>query len=114
MGRYYSGDIDGKFMFATQSSYAADRFGSEGYTNYVQYYFDESHLETINEELEELQEAHDKVAKFFENRDSWTDKKRDEAGLTKQDMSDYADYVLGKKIKDCIIENGSCSFDAEL
>ena len=47
MGRYYSGDIDGKFMFATQSSYAADRFGSEGYTNYVQYYFDEQHLEIL-------------------------------------------------------------------
>ena len=114
MGRYYSGDIEGKFMFAVQSSYAADRFGSEGYTNDIQYYFDESHLETINEELEELQEAYDKVAKFFENRDSWNDKERDEAGLTTQDMSDYADYVLGKKIKDCIIEQGSCSFEAEI
>ncbi len=27
MGRYYSGDIEGKFWFAVQSSYAADRFG---------------------------------------------------------------------------------------
>lgn len=114
MGRYYSGDIEGKFMFAVQSSYAADRFGSEGYTDYVQYYFDEDHLETINEQLEELQEAFDKVAKFFENRDTWNDKARDEAGLTEKDMSDYADYVLGKKIKDCITEQGSCSFDAEL
>lgn len=114
MGRYYSGDIEGKFMFAVQSSYAADRFGSEGYTNYVQYYFDEEHLDTINEELEELQEAHDKVAKFFENRDTWNNEERDKAGLTQQDMSDYADYVLGKKIKDCIIEQGYCSFDAEL
>ena len=27
MGRYYSGDIEGKFWFAVQSSNAADRFG---------------------------------------------------------------------------------------
>jgi hypothetical protein len=114
MGRYYNGDIEGKFMFAVQSSNAADRFGAEGCINYVQYYFDEEHLDTINEELEELQEAYDKVAKFFENRDSWNNEARDKAGLTRQDMSDYADYVLGKKIKDCIIEQGSCSFDAEL
>jgi hypothetical protein len=114
MGRYYSGDIEGKFMFAVQSSTAADRFGSEGYTNYVQYYFDEEHLDTINEELQKLQEAHDKVAKFSENRDGWNSQERDKAGLTQQDMSDYADYILGKKIKDCIIEQGSCSFDAEL
>jgi hypothetical protein len=41
MGRYYSGDIEGKFMFATQSSTAADRFGSSYYEpNHVNYYFD--------------------------------------------------------------------------
>ena len=48
MGRYYDGDIEGKFMFAVQSSTAADRFGSEGFNNYVDYYFDESHLGTIS------------------------------------------------------------------
>ena len=30
MGRYYSGDIEGKFWFALQSSDAADRFGVVG------------------------------------------------------------------------------------
>ena len=51
MGRYYDGDINGKFMFAVQSSSAADRFGSEGHNNYLEYYFDEEHLPTIKEEL---------------------------------------------------------------
>ena len=36
MGRYYDGDINGKFMFAVQSSSAADRFGSEGHNNYLE------------------------------------------------------------------------------
>ena len=32
MGRYYEGDINGKFMFGVQASNAADRFGVEGNT----------------------------------------------------------------------------------
>jgi len=115
MGRYYSGDIEGKFMFATQSSTAADRFGSSYYEpNHVNYYFDEDHLDTINEELQSLQEAYEKVSKFFENKNGWNDRERDEAGLSEKDMSDYADYILGDKIRKCILEQGHCSFEAEL
>lgn len=115
MGRYYSGDIEGKFMFAVQSSTSADRFGSTYCEpGYVDYYFDEDQLDTIEEELEKLKPAYDKVSKFFETRISWNDEQRDEAGLTEKDMSDYADYVLGDKIKKCILENGSCGFSAEL
>ena len=52
MGRYYSGDIDGKFWFALQSSDAADRFGVTGtQPNYLYYYFDESDLEAVEEEI---------------------------------------------------------------
>ena len=29
MGRYYNGDVNGKFMFAVQSSNAHERFGAE-------------------------------------------------------------------------------------
>ncbi len=114
MGRYYHGDIEGKFMFAVQSSAAADRFGSIGYNNYLSYYFDEEHLETINEQLELLEPSFKKVEKFFEGKNSWNTKDQEEAGISSQEMSDYADYVLGKKIKDCIIEQGDCSFEAEL
>ena len=31
MGRYYDGDIEGKFWFGVQSSDDADFFGSKGY-----------------------------------------------------------------------------------
>lgn len=115
MGRYYDGDISGKFMFGVQSSTAADRFGST-YTepNYVDYYFDEDQLPTINSELNTLQPAFDKVSKFFETRNSFTSKALKEADISDQELSDYADYMLGKQIKDCIEENGSCFFTAEL
>ena len=46
MGRYYSGDIEGKFWFGVQSSTAARRFGgSESEPNYINYYFSEDDLE---------------------------------------------------------------------
>jgi len=40
MGRYYHGDIEGKFMFGIQSSNDADFFGVEGFATYLNYGFD--------------------------------------------------------------------------
>ena len=115
MGRYYDGDISGKFMFAIQSSTAADRFGSTyEEPSYVDYYFDEDHLPTINAELNSLQAAFDKVSKFMEKHKTYTTKMLQEANISNQELSDYADYRLGKQIKDCIEEQGSCSFTADL
>ena len=120
MGRYYSGDIEGKFMFAVQSSKAADRFGSEYCEpNYVEYYFDRDHLETINSELEKLKPGYDLVNEFFEKRRSegkisYNNEDAEKSGITGQMMSDYADYNLGKNIKDCVEEQGECNFKAEI
>ena len=53
MGRYYYGDIEGKFWFAVQSSDAADRFGVIGEEpHYLEYDFTEDDLEEVEEELE--------------------------------------------------------------
>ena len=98
MGRYYFGDIDGKFMCAVQSSNAADRFGSLGQSpDSIEYHFSEEHLPTINEELEKLKDAHEKVTKFFESigNGGYNDEMAEEYGVTQQDLSDYADYNLG-------------------
>lgn len=51
MGRYYNGDIEGKFWFAVQSSTCADRFGSTGETTHLTYNFSEDQLPEIEEEL---------------------------------------------------------------
>ena len=118
MGRYYNGDIEGKFMFAVQSSTSADRFGSLAQEpQYVEYYFDEEqHAEGIKLELATLKEAYDKVDSFFKSlgKDSYSQEDVTKWGITDTEMSDYADYVLGKKILDCLIDNGYCSFTAEL
>jgi hypothetical protein len=118
MGRYYSGDIDGKFWFAVQSSDCADRFGVTGEApSVLNYYFSEDDLEGVEEEIANIEEElGDKVRiieEFFASRESYNDEALKEAGISKHELSEYADLGLGKKIRDCIKENGECSFEAE-
>jgi len=48
MGRYYNGDIDGKFWFAVQSSEDADFFGVQGEARFLSYYFDEDNKKDVH------------------------------------------------------------------
>ena len=119
MGRYYNGDIEGKFWFALQSSDAADRFGVIGdEPNYITYYFDENNLEDVEKEIKNIEETlGDKIAtldKFFKENNGYNDEMIEKIGITKDELRDYADLGLGKQIKDCIVKTGSCSFEAEL
>ena len=119
MGRYYSGDIDGKFWFAIQSSYAADRFGVTGQQpEELQYFFSEDDLEAVEEEIKNIEETLGEKKQilddFFKEANGYTDKQIEELGISKDELSDYADLGLGIKIRDCIKDFGTCSFDAEL
>ena len=118
MGRYFSGDIEGKFWFALQSSDCADRFGVSGTTPEVlNYYFEESDLEGVEQEIARIEEnLGDKIKvieDFFETNNGYNDKMLADANITQQELSEFADLGLGKQIRDCIIENGECSFEAE-
>ena len=124
MGRYYYGDIEGKFWFAVQSSDSADRFGVVGSEpQYLEYWFQQEDLEQVQKELKRIEnqfsEDFKKIDQFFEGRQSYTDKELAEylgtaEAFAKQILKEYADYELGKKIEQSIIENGQCSFTAEL
>ena len=124
MGRYYYGDIDGKFWFAVQSSDAADRFGVKGSEpNYIEYYFNNEHLQDVKDELERIEKKlgiyKGLIDDFFNNTNSYDDKELSEAlkvSMTeaKELIKEYADYELGKKIEKSILETGECSFTAEL
>jgi len=49
MGRYYDGDITGKFWFALQDSNAADQFGVTGYQpDTLEYSFCKDDLKAVN------------------------------------------------------------------
>ena len=119
MGRYFTGDIEGKFWFGLQSSTAADRFGViYNEPNYVEYYYDQKDLENVETEITSIGDAlGDKlkvITDFFEKNNGYNDKMLSEAGISTKELNEYADLVLGIKIRDCIIENGSCAFKAEL
>ena len=123
MGRYYQGDIEGKFWFAVQSSSAADRFGSIGYeSSYLEYYFNEEHLPKVQEELRKIEnvvslEKIKKLDEFFNKVNGYNDHILEEHGILSiwnEHKSDYADYKLGKQIEKCLLENKECNFQAEL
>jgi hypothetical protein len=119
MGRYYSGDIEGKFWFGVQASNAADRFGQRGYEpSYIEYYYDDDNLDEVEAEIKRIEnELGDKLAaldKFFSERYSYSDDELTAIGIDHHDIEEYADLGLGRKIRDCIKKNGVCSFTAEL
>jgi hypothetical protein len=119
MGRYYSGDINGKFWFAVQPSHAADRFGVTGHEpNYLEYYYDDDNLDEVEAEIKRIEDKlGDKLEaldKFFSERYSYSDDDLTKIGIDHHALSEYADLGLGRKIRDCIKKNGACSFTAEL
>jgi hypothetical protein len=142
MGRYYSGDIEGKLWFGVQSSDDAEFFGSEAEPLYVEgddeefdddddekepyaFYFNFSSdcLEDINDGigvcLDELGEFKDKFDLYFNENETYNDEKLSLAtGCTienvKKLLEYYARLELGMKIKNCVVETGQCCFEAEL
>ena len=124
MGRWYSGDIDGKFWFGVQDSNAADRFGVTGHQPQELYYhFDEESLPEIHQELSRIASSLGGnltlLHKFFEENDSYSDEKVAEylnvdERQVKNILRDYADYELGLKIADAVQRIGHCEFTAEL
>ena len=119
MGRYYSGDIEGKFWFALQSSTCADRFGKKGEIPcYLEYYFNTYNLPEVEAEIQRIESTlgnvKEKIDKFFEENNGYNDEKLKEHGITIHHLSEYADLLLGYQIQNAIIENGVCQFTAEL
>lgn len=124
MGRYYSGDIEGKFWFGVQSSDDPSFFGGEQFEpNHINYHFTEEDLPQVQKGIGECEKELGKfkveLDKFFEKNDSYNSEMLEKAlGQSKDKISDllewYARLELGVKIRDCIKANGACSFEAEL
>ena len=124
MGRWYSGDVEGKFWFGIQDSNAADRFGVTGHQpQELYYYFDEESLPEIYQELSNIATNLGSnlilLHKFFEENDSYSDEKVAEYLNVELDaiqklLKDYADFELGLKIAESVQTYGLCEFTAEL
>lgn len=132
MGRYYQGDIEGKFWFGVQSSDDANNFGgseielTDEETDDVyelEYFFNKEDLESINEGIQtcitDLGEFKDKLDEFFEDSSGYNPEELTkhlgvDASKYRGLMESYARLHLGEKIKKCVEEKGECNFTAEL
>ena len=124
MGRHYTGDINGKFWFAVQSSDDADFFGVQGTEpNCLQYYFDRENLPKVLSGINKCEKALGKHKKeldeFFSRHNGYNEEmieKELKIGIKKvrELLVWYARLELGKKIEKCIRKNDVCTFDAEL
>jgi hypothetical protein len=131
MGRYYQGDIEGKFWFGVQSSDDANNFGGSeielqddgGEVMELEYFFNKEDLESINEGIQtcitDLGEFKPKLDEVFSLSNSYNpDELARQIGVGQAKyrdlMESYARLHLGNKIKKCVEDNGECRFTAEL
>jgi hypothetical protein len=131
MGRYYQGDIEGKFWFGVQSSDDANNFGGseielqddDGEIYELEYFFNKEDLESINEGIQtcitNLGEFKSKLDEVFSSSNGYNpDVLAKQLGVAEAKystiMDSYARLHLGNKIKKCVEDNGECRFTAEL
>ena len=125
MGRYYSGDIEGKFWFGVQPSNDADFFGQTGEEpNYLNYYFNEDDKDEIKKGIDKckqnLGKYETKINEFFDkHKEGYNDEMMEKelkikTRKVKELLTWYARKILGEKILKCVEEKGECNFEAEL
>lgn len=122
MGRFYFGDIEGKFWFAVQSSNDGEFFGAtECNTETVDYYVGD--IDKVEKGIEScltvLKDKKEQLDEFFKDRNMYNNKElASYLDASKEEVRDlltwYARLQLGLKIQKCVEEHGSCSFTAEL
>mgnify|MGYP003126828350 CR=1 FL=1 len=130
MGRYYSGDIDGKFWLAVQPSDDADYFGVKGKRpNLLEYWYEDDDLPIVKESIENckncLGDYKEHLDDFFNDREGYNNEmlaeflnKKTNKKHTEQNVMFYLEWYarlgLGQQIHDCIKNHGQCYFEAEL
>jgi hypothetical protein len=139
MGRYYTGDIEGKFWFGVQSSDDAIHFGGtytyideegepldedcEGEAIEMHFHFGKEDVDSIKEGIgecvENLGDHLEELDNFFAEAQSYNEEmlaKHLSVSVLKvrELLTYYARLQLGLKIEDCVGENGECNFEAEL
>lgn len=121
MGRYYYGDIEGKFAVCVQSSYAPERFGAKEDQSVISWFVNDLNdiMFGIKDCLRKLKGYRKKIDKYFENRNYYSDEKMSkELGVSEEKLrsmlTDYFDLKLGIQMYKCVKEQGDCCFEGEM
>lgn len=109
MGRYYDGDIEGKFMFAVQPSDAGVQFGAqESERCYIDYYVDKQEsYDLIVQQLQALEKGGgvERVKIMFNENELYNDKTMKAYNVSREDLAKYADWRLGNQMKEFFDNN---------
>ena len=122
MGRYYTGDIEGKFAFAIQPSTAPEDYLGASPVSIEYSWSGKEEIKSIIDQIKQrMRHKYDQIEKFFSEHDVYTDKELAEyMHLTEEEVReallDYYNYRLGKKVYDYMVENDTdcCCITAEL
>ena len=122
MGRYYSGDIEGKFWFGVQPSNVAESFGAVEQEQYcIDYVIYRKHLDKTHKRMAqlvaEMGDTKQKLDDFFSKNDGYNDQILEENGIDFKYIPMYADWNFGKNILDFFEQNPDsdyCEFSAEI
>ena len=122
MGRYYSGDVEGKWAFGVQCSTTPDKFGAVEHEPYmIEYTFYRHNLDFAKNKMKELEAGLggnlQKIIDFFSVNNGYHDAKLIEAGIDPQDLGAYFDWCFGKQVLDFFEANpdeDECNIDSEL
>ena len=126
MGRFYNGDIEGKWWFGVQSSDTPERFG--GYEISIDYSI--SNDDTFRDAVKQLEEDLDGKLKwlkqFFKDNSFYSDEKllkfmikknpRYDKSELSQDLENFADYEFAMQVKEYFDDTGNeyCHVNSEL
>ena len=126
MGRYYNGDVEGKWWFGVQSSDTPEKFG--GYETHIDYTI--SNDDTFKNRMEcienDLGDRLPILEKFFKEEPYYNNERLHKymskhiegykLELVSQDVEDFADYCFGKEVQRHFKESGEdyCNVNSEL
>ena len=126
MGRYYDGDVEGKWWFGVQSSDTPERFG--GYETHIDYTIcnDDTFKSGIKLIKEDLGDKLEWLQQFFDENNGYNDamlmefmiKKnpRYDKSELRKDLENYADYEFSMQVKEYFddTDNEYCHVNSEL
>ena len=126
MGRYYDGDVEGKWWFGVQSSDTPERFG--GYETHIDYTIcnDDTFKSGIKLIKEDLGDKLEWLQQFFDENNGYNDAVLMEFMLKKnprydkselsQDLENFADYEFAMQVKEYFDDTGNeyCHVNSEL
>ena len=126
MGRYYDGDVEGKWWFGVQSSDTPERFG--GYETHIDYTIcnDDTFKSGIKLIKEDLGDKLEWLQQFFDENNGYNDAMLMEFMLKKnprydkselsQDLENFADYGFAMQVKQHFEDTDEdyCNVNSEL